>query len=433
MSADPSLGFDPEEEEAWHATQLAAVPGEADLAPEGDEPDDDTLPLDDRARYAEEFAAQPGLFHAVKHELIRVRAREIVSDVRAAAESDDESLERVDLLPYLTGEIEPVTPNVLQRDDDQSLLYSGRYNGFYGDSGIGKTFLEAVTMAAAIEAGHHVMYIDFEEPSPASLIERICQIGVSDEARDAEGRWHRADTELDIIRERLHYYHPAVALTDRWIAERVAEANEYSIVFIGVDSLGEAFAIHGVNEDRDNEVGPWLRRYMRPLADETNGALTSTDHSTKAAENPLYPSGSKRKRAAITGALYYVEAVEPVTRENGGRLRLTTAKDRHGWHRHGDPAAILDLRPPKPICSSRWSVKLWTPRPNTSGPENADMRIASMAEIAVAILKRKGPLQKSDLMIAMGTGDDKVKRAGMGLLHDRVTGSVRPLGSRVGS
>jgi hypothetical protein len=366
----------------------------------------------------EELNANPTLKEKVINRTLDIRAREIVADRQAAKHADDDSLKRVDLLPYLKGDIEPVTPELLRRFDQQGvdrggMLYPRRYNNFYGDSGAGKSLVETWVMCEAMANGKHIMYLDAEEPEPNALIERCLQFGVCREVqKDNEGRWHTEEDERAIINELLHYYHPAVPLNDHWVEERIEEANEYDIAFIGIDSLGEFFGMHGVNEDRDAEVAPWLRRYVRPLADNTNAGVCSVDHATKAADNPLYPSGSKRKRAAITGAMFHVEALEPLTREAGGRLRLTTAKDRHGWFRHGDPAAIIDMRPPNPMFGLHWSVKVWTPLERDQDAVT-DMKIMGMAERAIEVLHRKGPLIAGDLLVHMGKGDDHVKRTGI--------------------
>jgi hypothetical protein len=46
----------------------------------------------------------------------------------------------------------------------------------------------------------------------------------------------------------------------------------------------------------------------------------------------------------VTGAAYLVEAPRPISKEfNGGQLKLTTAKDRHGNYTRGKPAAIIDV------------------------------------------------------------------------------------------
>src|SRR5262249_38605705 len=118
------------------------------------------------------------------------------------------------------------------------------------------------------------------------------------------------------------------------------EADGVSLVVI--DTIGEAFGLEGIDENADVEVGRWLRRVVRRLVDAGAGVLV-IDHITKSGDNPLHPSGSKRKRAAITGASYLVEAPVPLTRERGGRLRLICAKDRHGNFVRGEEVAVIDF------------------------------------------------------------------------------------------
>jgi hypothetical protein len=364
-----------------------------------------------REHFESLFYRRPRLADGVTNEWLRRESRRIVDLIEAHRNADDlTSLQRVDLVPHVVGDIEPVRPTVLQREDGQGLFYRGRVNGLFGDSGIGKSWVAAWTIADLLAEGAHCMFIDLEEPSPTSTIGRLLQTGVSDWALDNEGKARSAEDARLIIPERLHYYAPTTQFTDSWITELIGEINEHDIAVVFIDSLGEAFALHGVNEDRDNEVAPWFRHYVRPLADQTNAAVTTIDHSTKSRDNPLFPSGSKRKRAAVTGAMYVVEASEPMTLEQGGRLRLITAKDRHGTYRHGEPAAVLDFRP-KP--DGPWSLKVWVPL-GPDDDDNATVRIMAAANKAVQTLKAKGcPLIKTDLGAFMGSGDDRVKRAGI--------------------
>jgi hypothetical protein len=81
----------------------------------------------------------------------------------------------------------------------------------------------------------------------------------------------------------------------------------------------------------------------RAHAADAGMAVVLIDHSTKAADNPLHPSGSKRKRAAITGASYLVTAPKPLTKDRGGDLMLTCAKDRHGHFRRGEHVARVEF------------------------------------------------------------------------------------------
>src|SRR5690606_34602190 len=142
--------------------------------------------------------------------------------------------------------------------------------------------------------------------------------------------------------ERFHYLSPGVEADEHAVGMVVDLVESVGASLVVIDSVGEAFGLEGLNENNDNEVAPWLRRVARRLAD-TGAAVGLVDHSTKSSENPLFPSGSKRKRAAITGAQYLVEATRPLTKEHGGQLRLTCGKDRHGNYRRGEAAAVLDF------------------------------------------------------------------------------------------
>ncbi len=244
---------------------------------------------------------------------------------------------RVDLGPALAGAVERVTPTVFTRDDGRALFYPRRVNGLHGDSGIGKSMVVAVAVAQELNAGHDVGWIDLEDPDPTTLIERLRLLGVNDR----------------IISGRFHYYAPHEPFTDAAVAALARDATGWAVLVI--DSMGEAFGLEGLDENKDVDVGPWLRRVARVLAD-AGPAVVLIDHSTKAADNPLHPSGSKRKRAAITGASYLLDVIQPLTRDAGGKLRLVCAKDRHGSYRRGDVVAVVDMAvyPDKGV-----SVKVW--------------------------------------------------------------------------
>jgi hypothetical protein len=109
--------------------------------------------------------------------------------------------------------------------------------------------------------------------------------------------------------------------------------------------LGEAFALEGLNEDKDFEVAPWLNRVCRRLIEATGAGVTLIDHGTKSTERPLDPSGSKRKRAAATGTWWLMRTDDPFDRAGGGRAALVCAKDRHGWFKRGETVARLVMSP----------------------------------------------------------------------------------------
>lgn len=273
----------------------------------------------------------------------------------------------IDLLPALAQEERPVAPAVFERDDHVRLFPLGKVNGIHADSGVGKSWVAAIAAAQEIRAGHHVIWVDMEDPDETTLVARL---------RDDLA------VDPDAILEHLHYIAPHDPFDTVAVARLANLARDTTTTFLVIDSIGEAFGLAGIDENKDVDVGPWYRMVARPLAD-AGPAVLIIDHSTKAADNPLHPSGSKRKRAGMTGASYLVEAPAPLTREKGGKLRLTCAKDRHGQFRRGEEVAVIDFT--KYPDGGLW-IKVWPPS-SPSVNNTTDQRVLTVARAAVRAAK----------------------------------------------
>lgn len=292
-----------------------------------------------------------------------------------------ESFRPVDLAAIMAGDVEQPTPTMLCRRGDgieSALIYPGVVNGFHGDSGIGKSWLLTLLLAERLAAGENVMLLDLED-TPASLVSRLRLIGVPDEQ----------------IARQLVYVRPSEPFGPVEVAFLLDIIAERNITVVGIDSLGEAFGTEGINEDRDNEVGPWLRGVARVLA-AAGPAVVLVDHSTKANDRQqLHPSGSKRKRAAIGGASYLIEAVTPFVKGGSGRLRLICAKDRHGTYRRGEHVAWLDL---DTHPDGTASLELVAPPPAVEA-DAADRIIGR--KIATILTEEVEPMSKAALAAAV--------------------------------
>ena len=315
-------------------------------------------------------------------------------------ESDDggegdgvESWQVVDLGPVLRGDIRPLAPSVLHRDDCIACFYAGRVNGLHGDSAVGKSWVAEITAAQELTAGHHVIWIDLEDPDATTLVERLRILGVSD----------------DTIAQQLHYHGPNEAFSSDAVALIAEEVGVYAVTLIVIDSLGEAFGLEGLDENKDVEAGRWLRRVARPLAD-AGPCLLILDHATKAGDNPLHPSGSKRKRAAITGASYLVEAPSPLTREDGGRLRLTCAKDRHGHHRQRTCVAEIEF---SVYPDGGTTVHVRAPARPAAATPDAQLQVIARAAVRAA-KEADRPLTQRELLELMAVrARSDTKKAGI--------------------
>jgi hypothetical protein len=241
--------------------------------------------------------------------------------------ADPDSWDEVDLSAALRGDKVRPEPTILRRSDGRYLLYEGQVNYLHGSDGVGKSLVGLFAGIEILAAGGHVIWLDWEDPDETTVIARLLDLGV----------------DHTVIAGQFHYLHPETEATPTAVAKVCDLIRRLAARLVVVDSIGEALGIDAVNEDKDNEVTPWFRRVLRPLA-ATGAAVLPIDHGIKSGDNPLHPSGSKRKRAMVTGAHFLVEAPRPISQEfKGGQLKLTTAKDRHGNYTRGKPAAIIDV------------------------------------------------------------------------------------------
>lgn len=311
----------------------------------------------------------------------------------------DQSWTPIDLGPILTGDFEQPMPDWIVRDDARALLYAGSINGIHGDSGAGKGWIVAYAIREAARRGRATLLLDFEDTA-ISIVSRLRLLGMTDN---------------EMLRH-LVYLRPQAAPGKHAVEHLCRLVAECGAALVVIDSIGEAFALEGVDENKDVEVGPWYRRVARPLA-ETGAAVLIVDHSTKAGDSPLHPSGSKRKRAAITGASYLVEALTPYVKGEGGRLRLTCAKDRHGNYRRSETVAHLVMTY---SIGGSCHLDLYAPDQRDATPA-AGVAVVLAARAAVDAAKSEGvPLSRDALCGRMNfKGRAEIKRGGIDLATAR--------------
>lgn len=207
------------------------------------------------------------------------------------------------------------------------LFYAGRINSVHGDSTGGKTWTALVTAKQEMERGEAVVYVDLEDTAAGVVSRLLFDLGVAPE----------------VVAERFVYLHPDERLTPgaaRGLAA-LLDARRPSLVV--VDSTGEALAIEGANPNADEEVARWFRLLPR-LAVRYGAAVLLLDHATKAGNNDLWPIGSQRKRAAVTGAAYLQKVATPFGKDQDGKAVLVCAKDRHGNYPLKRRVAALTVR-----------------------------------------------------------------------------------------
>ena len=220
----------------------------------------------------------------------------------------------LDLATVLADDYTPPRPEILHRTDGQALLYRGRINSLFGESGSGKSWVALAACAQEIKHAHHVVYIDLED-HVSGIVERLELLGC---------------TRPQLI-SHFHYLAPFAAADDYDLDRLETTISELDVTLCVFDSVGEAMALGNTNPNADEEVARWYRTVPRRIAN-AGPAVLLNDHQPKNTDTgALFAIGSQRKRAAIDGIAYRVLQKTPFARgEKGGRIDLQVAKDRAG-------------------------------------------------------------------------------------------------------
>lgn len=235
--------------------------------------------------------------------------------VALPVEEDHPSWAPIDPTAFIDGTYEPQKPTIMARVDGVHLLYPAAVHSFAGESESGKSWLGLHAMAERLKAGEFVAMIDYES-TPAVVFRRLLLMGVPGEA----------------LRERFHYLRPEVdpsTLAREHLAFEELLSRSYAVVVL--DGVTEALGTFAVPSKDNDEVSKWVRAIPRRIAHETGAALVLIDHVVKDSEaRGRFAIGAQAKLAALDGAAYMVEVIEPLGVGMVGRLSMRVAKDRPG-------------------------------------------------------------------------------------------------------
>lgn len=227
----------------------------------------------------------------------------------------------------LAGTITRHAPTVGLRTDGRGLFYAGKVNGIAGSSGCGKSWTALVACAQQIALGRHAVYVDLEDDA-VGVIHRLVDLGA----------------DPDHILERFHYVHPDEQYGAFARAQLTALITTHAPTVVVIDSTGESMALDRAKPNDDDDTARWFRNLPTAIA-ALGPAVVVLDHVIKADEGGLWPIGSQRKRAAISGAQYMQSVTRPFSKTTAGAAKLVCAKDRHGNYRISEKVADLTVTP----------------------------------------------------------------------------------------
>lgn len=202
-------------------------------------------------------------------------------------------------------------PERLSRSDGEHLLYTDKLHWLQGEPESGKTFFALKAAAETLNDGGTVLFVDFED-SGASVRGRLQAMG--------------ADTENFI------YVRPTEPLGED-ASNDVGRLMAMEPTLVILDGVAECMALHGLDPIRSQDTA----RFVHEVVDRFRGEGVTTiciDHVARGeAGKGRYAYGSQHKLAAVDGAAYRFEVIQPFSREQGGAARVDVAKDRPGFVR----------------------------------------------------------------------------------------------------
>lgn len=200
-------------------------------------------------------------------------------------------------------------PAYLAREDGTYLFYPGKVNGLIGESESGKTWVALLAVQQALDAGHAVLYLDFED-TYSGITGRLTSMG--------------ADLG------RFYYTAPDVGLSAIHRAALMDDLAQIQPELIILDGFNAAMTLLGLDLNSNTDATRFAQELLRPLS-KTGAAVAYVDHLPKNREGQFKGGiGAQAKRAMTTGCAIRVDVEQEFGKGQTGRLKLTVDKDRPG-------------------------------------------------------------------------------------------------------
>jgi Bifunctional DNA primase/polymerase, N-terminal/AAA domain len=218
----------------------------------------------------------------------------------------------INLYDIFTGQKEPEKPTVLQRDDFKFLFYAAKVHSIYGEPESGKSLIVQYETARLINAGQRVLYIDCESDEH-TMTDRLRRFGAT-----------------TIGLENLTYVRPERSWKASIIEhEAWTELIDNTYTLAVIDGVTEALTLFGFETNDNDGITKFMRLIPRQIARHTKAATVLVDHIAKGAST-RFAIGGQAKLAAIDGASYLVDVIEPPAIGKEGCLKMSITKDRPG-------------------------------------------------------------------------------------------------------
>lgn len=332
-----------------------------------------------------------------------------------------QSRRRVNLLPFLNGTFRPPPPSVGgERDDNQRLLYPGRWHTLVAPTAAGKSWFAVWHVVAELRRGNAVGYAHFEEHGPAGMVDRIRTVA--------------PDLTIEDLVDRFVW----LDCSSTWKPEEFAAALPERSSLIVLDGIVAACSQHGWVADKPEAVGAYRQQFVTP-ATKAGAAVISLGHPVKARDRQTerHGFGASAWLDEVDGAAFRLEpSKNPIRRGHRGYSALFSVKDRYGLV---DLAGLADSKREGWYYLGAFTVDSSVAVDNTvthlTAPAAADdpgaaasgsMPLALMEAIS-AVLADQGQALSQNAVMSLVPGKTPAKRAALEFLvnGDYVTQTKR--------
>lgn len=315
-------------------------------------------------------------------------------------EGDHTSWYPINLAALFSGDHQPPRPELCERDDGVHLLYRGKCHAFNGESESGKSWAALIACVQAIQAGGHVLYLDFEDTAE-TVVTRLLALG----AKPAQ------------VLEFFHYVEPHEPVFTK--GGKFTPANtdladtldRYPLTFAVIDGVTEAMTMHGLSLIDNAEYATFHGALPKRLA-LTGAAVVQIDHVTKDRENRgRWAIGAQHKLAAMDGAVFSFSVVKPFGLGRHGVCKVSVEKDRPGQlrqHAKGKRIADLHLDSHPDTHSLTWQIEV----PDTAEASDGTIHPTVVMERVSRLLEDNPQgLSKRSIRAGVAGGNDMIDLA----------------------
>ena len=253
------------------------------------------------------------------------------NDAHQVAQPEPGHSFRLQTLDALIGvPFEPIMPTLLCYDgQERGLFYPNAHNLVAAPGGVGKSWIQAVTMHQQIQRGLHVAVIDYEM-NMRNWFDRFRALGATDSELSLV-HYCQPDEALEYVQYGSRFVTAALQMLTSEL-QRISELGTLS--YVCIDGVTNAMTANSLALLDNQDIAKFWSLLPQRIVQLTGAGVGLCDHVPKGAKgDAIMPLGGQHKVAVTTGSAFTARAVSALYKyptPHDGDIILRCIKDRHG-------------------------------------------------------------------------------------------------------